>query len=160
MDQRMTALENLVTRLAASMDEMHRMMAAQQRVPEDEAGAADQSRPEGAGSAQPQVQTFSPLIDTRMLTKPKNFSGRDEDWASWAVVTRAYCGVLDPRFLAEMSEVEDTDMEVASDKLGGDSETNELHAVLRPRDAHGRPGAEHAIQLYPQDTGTRCGAAS
>ena len=49
---------------------------------------------------------FSPLIDTRMLTKPKAFSGRDEDWASWAVVTRAYCGALDPRLLQEMTAVE------------------------------------------------------
>ena len=49
---------------------------------------------------------FSPLIDTRMLTKPKTFSGRDEDWPSWAVVTRAYCGALDPRLLKEMEHIE------------------------------------------------------
>ena len=115
MDQRMASLEAMVARLAASMEEVNRRMAAQQRVPEEEAGAAEQGRPE---ISPPQGQAFSPLIDTRMLTKPKTFSGRDEDWASWAVVTRAYCGALDPRFLAEMTEVEDTDEAVTNDKLG------------------------------------------
>ena len=57
MDQRMTALENRVTKLAASIDEVRRMMAAQQRIPKDEARAADQSRLEGAGSARPSVKT-------------------------------------------------------------------------------------------------------
>ena len=41
-------------------------------------------------AAQPLAQTFSPLIDTRMLTKPRSFSGREEDWCTFATVTRAY----------------------------------------------------------------------
>ena len=52
----------------------------------------------------PAAQAFSPLIDTRMLTKPCSFSGREEDWSSFATVTRAYCGALDRRLLGEMEE--------------------------------------------------------
>ena len=51
-----------------------------------------------------QQAAFSPLIDTRMLTKPRNFSGKEDDWTSFATVTRAYCGALDPRLLTEMME--------------------------------------------------------
>eukprot|EP00971_Amphidinium_carterae_P338704 6476182-Amphidinium_carterae.1 len=29
-------------------------------------------------------------IDTRLLGRPKTFSGKDEDWSQWAVVMRAY----------------------------------------------------------------------
>ena len=53
-------------------------------------------------AAQPPTQAFSPLIDTRMLTKPRLFSGREEDWGTFARVTRAYRGALDPRLYAEV----------------------------------------------------------
>ena len=36
------------------------------------------------------TQAFSPLIDTKMLTKPRSFSGREEDWGTFATMTRAY----------------------------------------------------------------------
>ena len=58
-----------------------------------------------AGPVQPSTG-FNPIIDTRMLAKPRAFSGRDEDWSGWAVVTRAYCGALDPKLLDEMTTVE------------------------------------------------------
>ena len=31
-------------------------------------------------AAQPPTQAFSPLQHTRMLTKPRSFSGREADW--------------------------------------------------------------------------------
>ena len=52
-------------------------------------------------------QAFSPIIDACMLTKPKTFSGKDEDWAQWSTVTRAYCGALDANLLLEMTTVEE-----------------------------------------------------
>ena len=53
-------------------------------------------------AAQPPAQAFSPLIGTRMLTKPRSFSGREEDRGTFATMTRAYSGTLDPRLCTEM----------------------------------------------------------
>ena len=33
-------------------------------------------------AALPPTQAFSPLVDTRMLTKPRSFSGREEGWSN------------------------------------------------------------------------------
>lgn len=45
-------------------------------------------------------------IDTRMIGKPKQFSGKDDDWSTWSLVLRAYCGAVSARMLALMEEVE------------------------------------------------------
>eukprot|EP00971_Amphidinium_carterae_P021602 426155-Amphidinium_carterae.1 len=34
---------------------------------------------------------FQPLIDTRLLAKPKSFFGCEADWDVFATIIRAYC---------------------------------------------------------------------
>ena len=34
------------------------------------------------------------LIDTRAISKPRDFSGEDNDWAAWSFAFRSYCGRL------------------------------------------------------------------
>eukprot|EP00971_Amphidinium_carterae_P199475 3958673-Amphidinium_carterae.1 len=38
---------------------------------------------------------FSQIMDARMFTRPKQFSGRDEDLDAWATAN-AYVGAFDP----------------------------------------------------------------
>ena len=45
------------------------------------------------GGAPPGINT---TVDTRLIGKPKNFSGRDEDWVNFATVTRAYFSAISP----------------------------------------------------------------
>ena len=98
MEQRFAALEDALRQSRAREDELNNTL---QRLL-----ARDGDGPEARRRAQ-MGQAFSPIIDTRMLTKPKTFSGKDEDWAQWSTVTRAYCGALDANLLLEMTTVEE-----------------------------------------------------
>ena len=64
-----------------------------------------------ASSPAPQPQhngqaAFSPIVDTRMLTTPRAFAGKDEDCPQSSTVMRAYCGALDPDLLNETTRAE------------------------------------------------------
>ena len=58
-----------------------------------------------------------PMIDTRMLTKPRSFTGKPEDWSTFATVTRAYCGALDQRLVVEMKAAEMQPSAILNDSL-------------------------------------------
>ena len=102
MEERIQALEAALQQAGGTIAALQ-LQVQQQQEQQTQARRAPSPRGPATTAASP---AFSPLIDTRMLTKPKPFSGKDEDWASWAVVTRAYCGALDPRLLQEMNAVE------------------------------------------------------
>ena len=59
-----------------------------------------------AAAAAATPATAEPGWSTRLLGKPHNFSGKDEDWASWAVVRWAYVGAIDVGMLDEMRACE------------------------------------------------------
>ena len=99
-------LENLLQQAGQLITELQ----AQVQTQAAQIGQTAQQRP------MPATPAFSPIVDTRMLTKPKAFSGKDEDWAGWVVVTRAYCGALDRRLLEEMANAEmSADMQINTD---------------------------------------------
>ena len=66
-------------------------------------GALDEQRAAAAARPAPQQQQ---VVDTRLMGKPKNFSGREEDWHHWAVTMRAYSGAISERLLFLMDEAE------------------------------------------------------
>ena len=56
----------------------------------------------GAAPAQPGGQ----LLDTRAISKPKDFSGEPVDWHSWVFGFRSYCGLLSGDLEEGMNQVE------------------------------------------------------
>ncbi len=40
-----------------------------------------------------------PLVDTRLLGKPKSYTGHRVDWQSWKCVFKSYVGAMDVRLL-------------------------------------------------------------
>ena len=50
-------------------------------------------------------QPRSEIVDTRLLSKPKNFNGKLDEWIPWAFKIRAYLGALDGTLLEELDGV-------------------------------------------------------
>ena len=69
------------------------------------AAAAGTPVPGGAPPQPPQWRLES-MVDTRVLGKPRSFSGKDEDWNGWVTIFRAYSGAVDQRLLADMDVAE------------------------------------------------------
>eukprot|EP00971_Amphidinium_carterae_P264164 5240473-Amphidinium_carterae.1 len=44
------------------------------------------------------------LIDTRALTKPQRFSGKEEEWRDWCFQFEAYAGLLGHGLLGHMEQ--------------------------------------------------------
>eukprot|EP00971_Amphidinium_carterae_P236330 4689937-Amphidinium_carterae.1 len=91
MDARVQALENQLrdmaqhsVRLEGALTEQRQLLAAAR------APAEQQQR----------------AVDTRLLGRPKNFGGRDEEWPQWSVIMRAYAGAVSSKLLVEMDHVE------------------------------------------------------
>ena len=65
-------------------------------------GALDEQRAQAAARPPAQQQA----VDTRLMGKPKNFNGKEDDWHQWATTTRAYAGAISERLLFLMDESE------------------------------------------------------
>ena len=79
----------------------------------------------------PPIQASS-LVDTRLLTKPGQFSGDlegKERWSTWSFKIRAYCAALHPRLAALMESA-------ASMNLAVD------HGTMAPEDV------QHSTTMY------------
>ena len=46
------------------------------------------------------------LIDTKLLGKPKQYSGNRSEWASWKFVFRSYIGTISGQLLNRLEQVE------------------------------------------------------
>ena len=66
-------------------------------------GALDEQRAQAAVRQPAQQQQ---VVDTRLMGKPKNFNGKEDDWHQWAITTRAYAGAISERLLVLMDESE------------------------------------------------------
>ena len=100
------ALSDSVTRLAAqeqraaaAEQELTRLREAQ--VAQAQAAAAATPRP-GAGSASTadREPSSATLVDTKLLSKPKPFTGRDDEWAAWSFKWKAHLGAMNPKLLS------------------------------------------------------------
>ena len=107
LEQRFAALEAELRTSRAREEELRQQVTllTQQQAQNAQARQA----PDGHAEPERRQGAFAPIVDTRMLAKPRSFDGRDENWPSWAVVIRAYCGALDRRLLSEMEMAENMD---------------------------------------------------
>ena len=64
--------------------------------------------------------TPTPIVDTRVLGKPKPFKGTATEWPNWSVVFRCYCGAMSPQLAALMEWAEKHPAEVLNASLTSD----------------------------------------
>ena len=67
-------------------------LAQQSAVPASPPSASSRQRPTG----------FE-LVDTKLLTKPRSFGGKEEEWGSWSFNMLAYVSALDGDMLKELT---------------------------------------------------------
>ncbi len=73
-----------------------------------------------------------PLVDTRMLGKPKSYSGHRANWQAWKYVFKSYLGVLDSKLLdfLENAEGQTTPIVYASLKDEAQSSSRTVAFIL------------------------------
>ena len=71
-------------------------------------------------------------IDTRLMNKPDTFSGKDEDWPSFALMTRAYFGALNPRFIELIKKAENPNESIDAVDLdpGDEPFSSQMYYIL------------------------------
>ena len=67
---------------------------------------------------------MEPLLDTRSLARPKEFTGTDTHWPAWAFQFRAYVGLLSQQLYEQME---------ASERLDGDPSYHEMDGEAQSR---------------------------
>ena len=88
--------------------------------------AQNLSKGKGKGGAEaagpPPGLQHNNSIDTRMIGKPRNFSGKDEDWVHFSTVIKAYASAINPALsgLMKMAEspasVKNEDLDPAAER--------------------------------------------
>ena len=99
-EERMAALEMTVQQLqgqnAALMTRSAEMQGALQEQ-RDAAAAAAAARP---------ARHEDQVVDTRVIGRPKSFTGKEEEWPTWSTMVRAYAGAISQRLLFLMDAAE------------------------------------------------------
>ena len=72
------------------------------------------------------------VVDTRLLNKPEEFSGRDGDWQKFSLLLRAYIGAVSPRMYELLKIAEDASMSIDRVDLdpGDDALDTQLYYIL------------------------------
>ena len=65
--------------------------------------AQQQAVPASPPSASSRRPVGFELVDTKLLTKPRPFGGKEEEWGSWSFKMLAYIGALDGEMLKELT---------------------------------------------------------
>ena len=91
-------------------------------------GALDEQRAQVAARQPAQQQ----VVDTRLMGKPKNFNGKEDDWHQWATTTRAYAGAISERllFLMDESESAENAANAALEKEADKELSTQLYYIL------------------------------
>ena len=93
-------LQGQMQQLQAQMQQMMQVAQATEtraRQAETQLAAAAAARPVDAQRTE--------IVDTRLLSKPKNFNGKQDEWVAWAFKLRAYLGALGGVLLKEIDAV-------------------------------------------------------
>ena len=71
-------------------------------------------------------------VDTKVVSKPEHFTGREEDWPKFSVLMRAYVGALSPRMLEllKMAEQPEAPIDRVDLDPGDDILDTQLYFVL------------------------------
>ena len=101
-------------------------------------------------------------MDTRLIGRPKSFSGQPEEWQSWSIVMRAYAGAISARLLEMMQLVEaqrpEEMVESAMESVEDKQMDNQLYFILamllegRAQDKVGLVGAGQGLLLWKKLT--------
>ena len=78
---------------------------------EHRAAAVEATRPGGA------TTTAQPLVDTRLLGKPKSFDGREASWRTFRFGFLGYCAAMDPNLRQALAEAELADYSVIANTV-------------------------------------------
>ena len=110
---RVTQEENLRLRqelqLRESTAQSHHFVAQQAALKAAEEVARKASEDAARLRSMPMVGS---AVDTRMLNKPECFSGKDADWAQFALLMRAYVGAMSPRMFELLKLAEDPERSI------------------------------------------------
>ena len=85
----------------------------------------------------------SSLVDTKLLSKPSEFEGKEEDWTRFSLKTKAYLGAIDHKYNELLKIAQDLERSFDHGGLspGDDRRTTLLRsycAAERPRHRQGR----------------------
>ena len=72
-------------------------------------GMADGPSTSAPAAAPPVVvppRVIGAIIDTKLMQKPRPFSGSDTEWATWSFKWHAYVGALDQRMLTALENAQ------------------------------------------------------
>ena len=74
----------------------------------------------------------SSTVDTKLLSKPTEFEGKEEDWTRFSLKVKAYLGAIDPRYNELLKIAEDPDQSLNHVDLGpgDDRRDGQLFFVL------------------------------
>ena len=74
----------------------------------------------------------SSTVDTKLLSKPTEFEGKEEDWTRFSLKVKAYLGAIDPRYNELLKIAEDPDRSLNHVDLdpGDDRRDGQLFFVL------------------------------
>ena len=107
--QYLTARFSSIENALAESERLRRVQAEEIRTLRAQAsasaGSANVGIPTAASSGsgpQPPLAPRAPVIDTRVIGKPKAFKGSPQEWPNWNVVFKCYCGALSPQLAALM----------------------------------------------------------
>ena len=131
-------LDQLQQQMQEMQDHMGRMTVAlretQDRAVRAEAALA-QSVPVGQppASSRQRPSGFE-LVDTKLLTKPRPFGGKEEEWGSWSFKMLAYVGALDGEMLKELTAAaaEPVVTNVQNHRMSGDGQerSRQMYYIL------------------------------
>ncbi len=110
VEARLKALEDLGQRQTQENEFLRKQLEeAQRRVEELQKTEAEQQQ-KAAREEEARRRTF-PLVhgpvDTRVMNKPENFSGKEEDWPKFSLLFKAFAGAMSPRMFELLTKAED-----------------------------------------------------
>ena len=117
----MHALEGRVTTLMQQNEVLRGELDEQRRIQQQAGMAAAAGQPMNGAGFQQAGRSTGAVVDTRLIGRPKSFTGRDEDWPGWALILRAYAGAISQRLLYLMDHSEALETQPTNAALiGGD----------------------------------------
>jgi len=118
-----------MTAQAAALENARKLADAAKEVREAEAAAKRAADEAARARSLPQVQG---PVDTKLISKPESFSGKDEDWPKFSLLFKAYVGALSPRMFELLKMAEDPEKSIDRVDLdpGDDVLDSQVYFVL------------------------------
>ena len=98
--------------LEQRLGHMEDMLQAAGRAAEEagqRAAAAEQRAAAAAEATRPGVSTPQPLVDTKLLGKPRSFDGKEASWRTFRFGFLGYCAAVDPDLRQALAKAEMAD---------------------------------------------------